>query len=70
MAYQDDLITRRDKAAAKLAQLDVLFLDYPNAPGEVDYEQHKRGLWDEIERLNALIAQADGAYEINSQLFS
>lgn len=62
--YRGALITRRNKAARKLAALDEINLDLPNAPSRVDYELHKRGLLDEIDRLNVMIASAGGGFEI------
>lgn len=60
----ENLQRARSKAIAKLAELDTLYLDFPNAPGEVDYDGHRRALMETIERLNGLIAQAGGDWEI------
>lgn len=69
-AYRDNLIARRDKVAAKLAELDERNLDLPNAtgPGLVDYESHKRGLYEELDRLEVAIAGADGGFEIYTEV--
>lgn len=66
MAFIDDLITRRNNIAAELAVLDATKAGgLPNAQGNPDEVGYKDGLYRELDRLNALIAEAGGPVEIN-----
>ena len=69
-AYQDDLITRRDAVADNIASLSDSNYDLPNSSGQssIDFTGKIESLYKELERINALIAAADGAYEVTSEL--
>lgn len=69
-AYRDSLITRRDNIASNIASLSASNFDLPNASGQtgIDFQGKIDSMYREMERLEVLIAQADGGYEIISEV--
>jgi hypothetical protein len=68
--YRDSLITRRDAIASDIASLSSANYDLPNASGQtgIDFQGKIDSMYREMERLEVLIAQADGGYEIVSEV--
>lgn len=65
MAYLDDLNTRRDAVAVELAAMTSASAGgKPNSTASgVDHDKYKAGLYAELDRLNALIKEAQDASE-------
>ncbi|MBC8868019.1 MAG: hypothetical protein H8E44_01310 [Planctomycetes bacterium] len=65
-----NLQTRRAAIIAELAALDATKAGgVPNAIGgveEIDHQGYKQGLYDELARINELIAQVSGPWEVRS----
>lgn len=65
--YVQNLTTRRDAVAAQIASISASNYDLPNANGHspgIDYVGKINALYDELDRLDAMIARADGSWEL------
>lgn len=69
-AYRDSLITRRDAIASNIASLSASNYDLPNASGQtgIDFTGKVDAMYRELERLEVLIAAADGGFEVYSEV--
>ncbi len=76
MTYLENLTTRRDAIATKLAAMDGTNStpgDLPTTSGEgvnVDHVGYKDGLYRELDRLNALIDAAQDSPIVESEEFA
>lgn len=67
----ENLIARKADRIAELAAIDATKAGgKPNVRGDgvgVDHDSYRQGIVDEIAKLNVLISQEDGAWEVRSQ---
>lgn len=68
-AYRDSLIARQNALAADIASLTAANYDLPNSSGQtgIDFTGKIDSMYREIERLDVLIAAADGGFELMTE---
>jgi hypothetical protein len=66
----ENLQTRRSAILAELAAIDTSSAGgLPNSQaGGIDHIGYKRGLYEELEKINQMIAAAEGPWEVISEL--
>ena len=63
----ENLMTRKSAILAELAEWETGKPTYGKAGQRVEWTEYRRSLWEEVQKLDQLIAAAQGPFELRTE---